>query len=148
MGRYISAAEVIARHPKVVSTGVDNVESHFLLYAESDLDAKLLPHFAAEDITSNNLTVKDLAIELTYLRIGNLKVSDHDKRMEALKKRVQSIIDGEAFMITTSGTQIKTVGGAVFSTTETFHPTFGVGDIEDFIVDSSQQLSEENERRF
>jgi len=98
--------------------------------------------FFTVPFSSNNITAKDLAIDLTYIRVANLKLEDRDGFRKEIKERIKMIQVGDMVMMTTSGTSASTSDAQGWSTTKDYHPVFGMGDIVDFRVDSSEVYAE------
>ena len=89
MGRYASYEEVVARYKTLEHEGEFLVDSSHLLFAENEIDSRLGQHFTLP-FSNNNLTVKDLAIDLCALRaLPNLRKEERD----ALQSRVDGIFD-------------------------------------------------------
>lgn len=146
MSDYITWKDVLNRYPVVDRVGgASEVGSAYVRYAERELEGMLTGFFTVP-FSSNNLTAKDLAIDLTYMRISNLKSEDRKEFRDELMGRIQALKDGQASMMTTSGDVLQAVGGTIYSTTQNYEPVFGMGDTLDFHVDSGQLLDEENAR--
>ena len=76
MTRYIDWSDVAARHPSIgVDFDATQVNSTHIPYIETQVDGLLAPAFTVP-FSNNNLTVKDLCIELTYIRMANLSADD------------------------------------------------------------------------
>jgi len=164
MGRYIGwVADVVPRYPRVIdigSTGVSsvdvtvdppavNVSSAFVHYAEAHIEQVLGSGFTIP-FSSNNVTAKDLMIDETFYRTQVFKDDEKSATMrEQIDARIKALLSGDAAMITTSGDQLYQSGamGTIFSTTEDYHPVFGMGDVREFIVDSSQIEAESDARQ-
>lgn len=151
MGRYITWDDVIDRYrvlSKDSKDGSSEVESAFIFYAEHELDALMAPAFTVP-FSSNNMTAKDLAIDLTYCRAGNFKISEQKEFKQSIMDRIDMLKKGEMSMLTDSGDTIDTSGStSAWSTTKDYHPVFGHGPTEHFEVDSSQVVAEDNERGY
>jgi len=148
MPRYITFADVAARYPEIAK-GKDatQVDGTYILYAEAEVDARLAPSFTVP-FSSNNLTVKDLAIDITFLKIYMWK---DPKKAAAINSyvcgRIDDLIAGNALMITTSqGTIDSSMGGSAFSTTMDYHPVHGMSDAIALTVSSQEIIDEENAR--
>lgn len=144
MGRYITSSEFFARYSQIKDYGANHVESHFILYAENQLDSMLSNYFTTP-FSSDNLTAKDLSMELTYIRSADLKFADREKREEHFMKKIKALINGETSMVSSSGV-LSTVGDTISITNGQYHQTFGMGDVENYLVDSSQTYDEFLER--
>lgn len=127
--------------------GSDEVNSFHLAYAEAELNGALAGRFTTP-FSSNNVTARELAINLTMTRLGQLKDKDAAALRKETLERIDRIRDGrEAMMILVDGTLTPTYAGTVaWSSTKDYHPVFGVGDIVDMAVDSGQLIDEENAR--
>lgn len=149
MGRYITwSGDVLARYPGLatISDSYAAQDSAFVFYAESELDGRLAGWFATP-FSGNNLTARDLAIDLTYLKA----VQPNDEARTApvrqrLEAAIADLIEGRATMVTDSGDALASAGEPVYSTTMGYHPVFGMGGAEAFAVDSQQLLDEARER--
>lgn len=142
MGRYCTVDEVRGRYSELDTMAKFDITSYHLPYAEMELDGYMAPYYTVP-FSSNNLTAKDLAIDLTYIRIANLKAEDREQFRKEILDRIKMYQSGAMAMMTSSGTAVS-VGGAAsaWSTTENYHPVFGIGDITDFKVDSSEVYAE------
>ena len=129
----------------IVNTPVPHIESNFIYYAENELDGRLSPVFTVP-FSSNNVTATDLSIDMTFCRAGNLKAEERKEVCDAIDMRIKRLIDGLDDMLLADGTVLATVGGTVYSTTMNYHPVFGMGNIVDMVVDSSQVQAEEDAR--
>lgn len=147
MGKYIKWDDVTNRY-RMVGNGLDatQVGSSFIPYAESFIEGKLAKKFTVP-FSDNNLTVKDLCIDVVYIKAGNLKLEESKELKKDINDRIAALLDEEEFMITTSGDIITaSIDGTVWSNTQNYHGTFGVGETLDFTVDSSWVTDEEDER--
>ncbi len=141
MGRYCSVEDVRGRYSELVTMSKFDVVSYHLQYAEMELDGYMAPFYTVP-FSSNNLTAKDLSIDLTYLRVANLKTAERNDYRKELMDRIKMYQDGSAIMITTSGDALSSASGAAWSSTENYHPVFGMGNVTDFCVDSMQVYNE------
>lgn len=141
MGRYCTIDEVRGRWNELDTMSKFEVTSYHLQYAESELDGYMAPYFTVP-FSSNNLTAKDLAIDLTYLRVANLKSEERDSFRKEIMERIKMIQTGVMQMMTDSGTALSGASGQAWSTTKDYNPVFGMGDITEFRVDSSQVYNE------
>jgi hypothetical protein len=149
MGRYIQWDDIIQRYPNVAAKGGSNqVGSAYLDYAETELEGRLAGAYTIP-FSSNNLTIKDLSIDMVYAK--SIMYTDTKKAkviLDYLDKRIGELIDGTATMITTSGDAMFTAGDAPWSTTKDYHNTFGVIPIEDQNIDTDRIEDEYDERDF
>lgn len=147
MTAIINYADVIARYPEQASLkDATQVNSNYIPYAVAEIESRLAPRFTVP-FSSNNLTAKDLMIDATYLAVYRFK---EPKKAESVQKRLDSVIEnllaGKADMMLSDGNKLQSIGGTVFSTTKNYHPVFGMGPIEDAVVDSSMITAEEDAR--
>lgn len=146
MGRYATPDEIIQRYPSLKGTGAAVIDSAFVLYAENDVDGLLGRHFTTP-FSSNNITVRDLVIDMTYLRAASLKPSEQEKRQADIDRRVADLIGGNVGMLVSSGSPIYSAGGgAAYSTTADYHSVFDLLPIEDQGPDVDQLDAEVNRR--
>lgn len=144
---YIDWNDVILRYPAIERVGdATEVGSTYIRYAENYLNGRLSTKFTVP-FSSNNFTAKDLSIDITYGRIGNMKAEDREKFIEKIDDRINRLLNGEENMVADDGTIIaQTDGGSIWSTTQDYAPIFGFGDIEDFEVDPDL-VRDENDAR-
>lgn len=147
MGRYIEWDDVVNRYSQISNIGdAGMVDSTYIIYAENFIDSELCPEFTPP-FTSTNLTVKDLCIDVTWLKVGYIKSTNIKALKESVMSRIKRLKDGVSCMFFVDGTVANIgQGGFVSSNTENYHPVFGMGDIESFSVDSSQIQDEESNR--
>lgn len=147
MGRYCDWAEVSGRYPEIAkSKDSTEVASGYIFFAEADIDSRLASRFTVP-FSSNNVTAKDLAIDLTYLKVYQFKDPEKAKLIEeSINARIDRLLAGGSSMMTTSGDTLTSVGGTVYSTTGNYAPTFGMGNVEDFLVNSAQLQDEADSR--
>jgi len=144
---YIEWDDVVSRYASVNRVGgAEEVSSAHIVYAESELNGRLSPKFTVP-FSSNNFTAKDLSIEMTYVRIGNLNIEDRETLQKSIDDRIQRLLDGEENMMDTDGAVLQqSVGGTLWSSSQDYVPTFGHGDTTDFEVDPNLVLDEEAKR--
>ena len=149
MGRYIEYGDVAGRYSQIVKFSTEeDVGSHFILYAEADVDAALSKVYSTPFDTSSGTppTVADLAIDLTYVRAAVGKSKTVDKLKESIIKRIKAIQDGTMAIVDTTGAEILRVGDAMWSSTADYTPIFGLGDTLDFVVDEDRIDAEDDAR--
>lgn len=147
MGRYaVYSGDVINRYPRCLtdSRAATLVDSTYLLPAEAEVDARLGARFSVP-FSSNNMTVKDLVIDMTMLRMGTYKERDEELRA-AVDARIKALLDGTMVMVTASGTVASYAASGVISTTMSYHPVFGVGSVTDMEPDEQRVEDEDNAR--
>lgn len=148
MSTYANWGDLVGRYKKFNSLGAaDEVNSHYIYYAERELDARLGTHFTTP-FSSDNITAKDLTLMLVNVRYHEDTDDKKAKRLrEAIEKKFDNLINGVTQMITTtSGNTIIANGSPVYSSTEPYTPTFSHGDIADMHVDPDLLNDEENAR--
>ena len=145
MGRYINFEDVRARYSVTMDEGPYSVESTYIYYAEHELDSLLGQHFATP-FSSDNVTAKDLAIDLTYLRVSNFKVTERKEFKDMIMTKIDRLINGDEAMVTTSGSLQQTAGGTVYSSSAEYEPVFTLLDETEQFVDRDQVEDERRER--
>lgn len=143
MGRYINWADVLDRYPKLASAvGADEASSHHIMYAEAFVDGRLAPYYTTP-FSSNNLTVRDLCIEVVHARywLGNNKEL-YEEGMQFVKDFIGELASGASHMVTTSLEVIYGSQGAAYSNTSGQHPTFGLDDYTMTSIDSATIIDE------
>lgn len=146
MGRYIDWKDISNRYPNISDVGgANHVGSSYIGYVENRIDGLFADKFTVP-FSSNNVTVKDLAIDMVYIKAGRHKVEQARELEKNLMQRIKDIKSGFESMITDSGTAIATAGEPVYSNTKDYHPTFGVSPAEYWSVDSAAIYDEESDR--
>lgn len=149
MGRYISWADISGRYPELGANqrkDATQVDSNFVMYAEAQVDGRLSPGFTVP-FSSNNLTAKDLAIDTAYAMLLRFKDQKKAKEIQdSVDARVKDLLEGKSSMVTTSIDLITATGQPVYSTTEDYHPVFGMSSPLTWQVDSSTVIDEEGDR--
>lgn len=140
--------DAAARYPELASLkDATQAGCYYLPYAIAEIESRLATKFTVP-FSSNNLTAKDLMIDATYLKVYRWKADP--KKIERIEKhlddRIKALLGGVADMSLSDGTTLVSIGGTVFSTTEAYHPVFGMGPIEDAVVNSAMIDAEENAR--
>lgn len=145
MGRYIEWDDVAHRFGSVAADfDSTKINSFHIPYSENMVDALLAPKYTTP-FSSNNLTVKDLCIELTYIRAGGLNIKDRKELMEEFKGRIADLIAGVESMLDGDGAVIAQDATAIaWSSEANYQPTFGHGDILDAEMDQDYVDDEED----
>lgn len=146
-GRYITYDDVVIRYPTFASIG-DAVlaASHYISYAEAEVDARLGAAFSPP-FDRSNLTVRDLAVDISYLRSIRGKTEEYDALKKSIDERIAALNAGTMVMIA-SGAVLDPPSGA-WSNTQNYHPIFTAAlPIEDMVVDSMQLIDEATERGY
>lgn len=139
--------DVNIRYPETVKLAdATQADSSWVPYAIRELEARLSTSYTVP-FSINNMTAKDLAIDLTYAKVYRYK--DNEKA-ESISKyvsdQIADLIGGKMSMITDTGEVILGSIGVMYSTTENYHPVFGMSPTEYSIV-SSQQIWDEEDAR-
>jgi hypothetical protein len=143
----IDWSDVNRRYPETLKhADATQADSSWVPYAIAELHARLAPGFTVP-FSDNNLTAKDLAIDLAFARLYRYKDEEKATAVSSyISGQIEGLLKGQLQMITTSGDVLKAVGGTVYSTTDGYHPVHGIGPIE-YSVPSSQQIVDEEETR-
>lgn len=141
---YATWSDCLERYPSLSRVGsVTSVSSVYLNYASRRIDGLLSRHFTVP-FSSNNLTAKDLTLDLVYINAGNNKVKERDQLRKEFMDRIKALQLGTEAMLTDDGAvTLQSVGDTVYMSTADYVPVFGMGSIEDFHPDSSQLYDEE-----
>jgi len=137
MGRYIEWNMVAGKYPLIDTIDGDSeISSVYLQKAEYELDAILGTHFTVP-FSSNNETVKDLAIDLTYIKAAMGKDDRVSQISSDFYHRINMLKMGEMLMSTTSsGLLSSDVGQAVYSRDMDAEPIFNIDNPTNWGVDS------------
>jgi len=140
---YATPAEFAARYTTRIPDA--DVGNHYLPYASSRLEALLATGFSVP-FAANNLTAKDLTLELAYLMVQQRSKDprDYQPLAQVLEKRLQALLEGREAMMTTSGQALwaSTPQAGVWSTTTRYRPVFGLGEASTQQVDPWRLLDE------
>lgn len=143
MGKYITINDVGSMFNRLDTVDTTAINSYHIPYAEAYIEGALGNSFPIP-FSSNNVTVKDLSLDMVYLRVSNLNFEDRTAKLKEINDRLQRIRDGIEAMVTTDGTPLQMIGDAVFSNTMTKNPTFGMSNIIEAVVDSAYIIEERN----
>ena len=106
MGRYIDWPDVVDRYQTIASVGdTKEVGSAYIQYAEAEVDARLACAYTVP-FSNNNLTAKDLAIDITFLKVSRTRDKTYDKVKVSVDERIKMLITNKAKMVDLSGTII------------------------------------------
>jgi len=144
---YASFDEFSARYPTRLAEA--EVTSHFLAPAAQRLEAMLAGWFSVP-FSGNNLTAKDLAIDLAQLLLlqRSKDLRDWQSLAAHLERRVMDLREGREAMMTASGEAIHRLPhGSVWSSTQDFKPIFDLRGAEAQRVDPGQLADEEQRDR-
>ncbi len=138
--------DLVSRYPGVDRAGGSkDVSSAFLTFSDNEINGLLSSYFTVP-FSSNNMTAVDLSVELSYARIGVTKIEQSDAIRDRVMSRVNRIKSGAESMMLSDGTVLKSSGEVVYSSDEDYNHTFGVGDVSEMFVDSSQLYDEDQDR--
>ena len=138
MGRYINWSDVVDRYPEINTRGgAAVISSTYIVYAESFVEGMLNSHFTPP-FSNNNQTIKDLAIDCVFWRAARFK----DENAIQVKSDFYSVIsmlkDGKMSMVTDEGLILAAGNGSIgYSTTQSYHSSFGMDEPINWRVDSS-----------
>lgn len=146
MGKYINWDDIVGRYPGINKVGgATEIGSAFIGYVENQVEGMLSTKYSVP-FSDNNVTVKDLCVDLVYIKAANLAVKQRDQLRKEFMERISRLIEGSESLITSSGDVIGHVGGTVWSNTKDYHPTFGMSPEEYLSVDSNLISDEEDDR--
>jgi len=136
MARYIKWSEAVARYPSLNSVGgAAEMEEAWIHYVEDQVQGLLASTYSLPLVIGH--TVKDLCIELLYIRVGKISVEETADLREAFMERINRIVNGEESMIDNNHEVIlpNGIGNAVYSNTADYNPVFNLDDAIDQEVD-------------
>jgi len=138
MGKYIDWDDIVIRYPAIDNVGgASEIGSAWLGAVENQVEGMLATAYTVP-FSNNNETMKDLCIELAYLRIGNLKIDESKTLKENFMERIKRLTSGGEAMIDSSGEVIGRVGDTIYSTTSGYKPIFDLGEVEKWETDPNQ----------
>lgn len=139
------SSDVTTRYPRVLtdSRAPATLDVAYLNPAEAELHGRLSPRFTTP-FSSNNLTVKDLVIDMTVIRAGIFKMEQLEDLQASIDSRIKMLLDGTMIMVTTSGEVATQAQATGMSTVHDYQPVFGMGDIIDAEPDPDRIEAEEN----
>jgi len=147
VGALIDWEDVANRYPAIMSVGgAREVGSAHIVYAEAELNSMLTGYFTTP-FSSNNVTARDCAIELTYLRLGTLKIKEEEATRKRFMVKIEMLKSGESGMVLDDGTVLRQGGDMAYSSDDKYEHTFSVGPIEDDLVDPDKLRDIADERR-
>jgi hypothetical protein len=147
MTAIIDWEDVTGRYPELSSLrDATRAGSYYIPFAIAELEGCLSQGYAVP-FSLNNITAKDLAIDLVFAKIYRFK---DEKKSAAVSSyiggRIEDLLKGAASMQTIDGTVLPNNGDPVFSTTIGEHPVFGLSPPLLWQVDSLTVLNEEGAR--
>jgi len=149
MSKYANWADVTARYTQISELGgAKSVDSSYIIYAEAQIEGALSASYTVP-FSSNNLTVKDLVIDLTYgkaIAFRDLKKSK--AIMDSIEHRIKMLRSGTMSMVTNSGDVLSSSGqGSIWSSTEDYSPSFDMNDAENQCIDLDMQQDQYDDRK-
>lgn len=140
-GRYITWDDVVNRFSSfATAAGAMKAASHHLAYAEAEVDAMLGAKFSVP-FSNNNLTVKDLVIDLVYLRSIRNNFDLYRPMRAEINSKFAALLSGKMVMITASGDSLRYTGVSAWSNNQDYHPTFSPYLPEEVLWPSSDGVS-------
>lgn len=143
----IDWADINRRYPETLKLAdATQADSSWVPFAIAELHARLAPRFTVP-FSDNNMTAKDLAIDLTFAKVYRWKDEAKAAAVNShVAGQIELLLNGKMDMLTTSGDTLMSAGGTVYSTTEDYHPVHGIGPIE-YSLPSSAQINAEEDAR-
>jgi hypothetical protein len=124
---YATFSDFTARY--ATRLGAEEVTSHYLPYAAARLEGWLGPYFTVP-FSDNNVTARDLTIDLAYLLLLQRSKEPGDARPLAasVQARLDGLAAGREAMITTSGAALfaDVAHAGVWASTAGGDPLFGL----------------------
>lgn len=148
---YITWSDSTLRYPELAKLPDVSSASQAMMIAlaEGAVNSRLAGTYTVP-FSSNNLTAQDLSMDMLFVQTQTTRQPEKAKLlMESLNDRFDALISGSSSMVASDGTMIDgtiVTGDPVWSTTQDYHPTFGVGAFPSFAVSSQQQIDEDNAR--
>lgn len=142
-GRYITWDDVVHRYGDFADFGgAVKAASHYISAAEAMVDGMLGTHFSIP-FSNNNATVRDLSIDLAFLRAARgLQKEERANIQGRVKDTVKALKMGTMVMVVGSGQVQRADVSAAWSSTEDHHPVFGPHEPLDWLVSSQQVIDE------
>lgn len=143
----IDWSDINRRYPETLKLAdATTADSSWVPFAIAELHARLAPGFTVP-FSTNNMTAKDLAIDLTFAKVYRFKdVEKADSVMTYVGAQIDMLLAGGLQMITTSADVLVAAGGTVTLAGADHHPIFGVGPVEYSVVSSAEIREEQNDR--
>ena len=134
--------DVTGRYPALAkSRDATEMNSSYIAYALIELEERLSGGFTTP-FSSNNLTAKDLAIDLVYTKLYRTTDIEKSKVLDDIvESRIRKLLSGDSQMRLSDGTTLTNVGDTVWSTTINYNPVFDTNPCETWEVSSSEQQS-------
>lgn len=143
----IDWADINRRYPETVKyADATQADSAWVTYAVAELEGRLASGFAIP-FSSNNLTARDLAIDLTFAKTFRFKDMDKSAAVSSyVGGQIEALLSGRQSMILADGSVMASAGrGAIYVNAE-HHPIFGLGPTEYAVVSSAELVEEQSAR--
>lgn len=147
-GRYITWDDVVMRYRDFSTLGgAVKAASHYISMAEARIDALLASHYTTP-FSRNNMVIRDLTIDMTFLLAARLKSEESNRIKKDIMEMIEALKDGTMSMVDNSGTLISAgpTTTTVWSDRENYHPVFGLDDPMEWGVSSAELFDEANTR--
>lgn len=142
-------SDALLRYPELAKLPDVNSASTFAMVrlGEGYVSGRLASKYTVP-FSNNNVTAQDLVIDAIFVQQHLSRQPEKAKTIkEYLDERIAALLDGSANMITTSGSIAGTlVGEAIWSSTQNYHPTFGMSDPLNWEVSSDMLIAENSAR--
>jgi len=141
VSKYINWADLTARYPNASDVGgASAINSSYIVFAEAQVEGALSSSYTVP-FSSNNLTVKDLVIDLTYGKVISFKDLKKSKAvMDSVEHRIKMLRSGAMSMVTDNGDVLSSSGqGSIWSSTDKYSPSFDMNDAENQCIDLDMQ---------
>ena len=149
-GRYITWDDVVNRYQLFGTiAGAVKAASHYLRYVEGELDSRLGVAYSVP-FSNNNITIRDLAVDMVYLRSIRFKTDGWKELKEEIDGRIAALNSGTAIMVVDSGDIVvagQGVATSAWSNNQDYHPVFAATlDWTDMVPSSAHMQAEADER--
>jgi hypothetical protein len=151
---YITYSDVSLRYP-IIKTWISEspiLANDIITYAEHELNSRLSTHYSVP-FSAAHPTVKDLCIDLSYLRtLRNRDTKQAGVLKKYIDERIENLKTGKEYIMTDSYTYIEpdaTKGNQeIWSTVMDYHPVHSMLDADNAYtnIDSNRIQDEEDER--
>lgn len=148
MGSYAVWGDVVDRHSMLGNVGDSTkMEATHIQPAENEVNARLASAYTVP-FSSNNITAKDLTIQLVFLRTGHLKDDNWANFKTYVDERFDRLLDGSEAMLTTSGDVLSSQDATqAYHTHSGYKPVFDLGPVERQEVDQDLIDAEDDARK-
>jgi hypothetical protein len=147
---YIVYQDLFFRYPEIEewSYTETHVNSNLIYYGEMQLNSLLATHFSVP-FSAAHPTIKDLAIDLSYLKALRTKDPDKAAKIEkAILGRIENIKAGKEYIFTGSGTLTPEASNMrVWSSTENYTPVHSMLDADVSEIDPDLLYDQEQARK-